>query len=82
MMTTLKNATTYIFVLAAITIIGIVVLVALGKTVPSELTYLATGLVGGGLGISVPSVSVTTTAPAAPAVVYPAPAPVTPPAAA
>ncbi len=74
-MTTLKNATTYIFLLAAITIIGIVVLVALGKTVPSELTYLATGLVGGGLGISVPSVSVTTAAPAGPAVVYPAPAP-------
>ena len=53
-MTSVKNATAFIFALATITIGGIIVLVALNKTVPSELWYIAVALLSGGLGIATP----------------------------
>ena len=70
---TLKSATTYLFVLATVAVIGVIVIVCLGKTVPSELWLLLSGLTGGGL-VATPSsssspagVSTVSSVPAAPA---------------
>ena len=63
----LKNSTTYVYALLAIVIVGIIVLSAVGKTVP-ELYGFGAALLGGGLGITNPTTStaVPTATPAAP----------------
>jgi hypothetical protein len=64
----LKNSTTYVYALLAIVIVGIIVLSAVGKTVPAELYGFGAALLGGGLGITNPTTStaVPTATPAAP----------------
>ena len=53
----LKNATGYIFALALVALVGVVVLLCLNKAVPTELWTALTLLLGGGLGISQPTSS-------------------------
>ena len=53
----LKNSTTYVYALLAIVIVGIIVLSAVGKTVPAELYGFGAALLGGGLGITNPTTS-------------------------
>ena len=66
----LANSTAYIAGLALVTLVGAIVLLALGKTVPVELWGALTLLLGGGLGIAQPTSS--------PSTVSPAPAPAGP----
>ena len=62
----LKNATGYIFALALVALVGVVVLLCLNKAVPTELWTALTLLLGGGLGISSPTPAVSSTIPPAP----------------
>lgn len=55
MFSNLKNATSYVFALLAITIVGIIVLIAINKVVPKELWGFLALLGGGTLGIATPS---------------------------
>ena len=66
----MKNIAFVAIGLAALCVVGAVVLVALGKTVPAELWAIAFAALTGGAGIAVPT-----------AVAAPAPAPVPAPAA-
>ena len=50
-----KNATFYIFALALVALVGVIVLLCLNKTVPTELWGLAVALISGGLGIAQPT---------------------------
>lgn len=75
----LKNATGYIFTLAAIALVGIIVLIAIGKTVPTELWAIGLGIITGGLGIATPTVTVATTPAPAGTPVAAATAPIPPP---
>jgi hypothetical protein len=68
----LANSTAYIAGLALVTLVGAIVLLALGKTVPVELWGALTLLLGGGLGIAQPTPSTT------PTPVAPTPAPAGP----
>ena len=60
---TKTTATQAAYVIAAIITIGIIVLVALNKTIPSELWYLAASVYGAAFGISIPSTSPTSSPP-------------------
>ena len=51
----LKNATGYIFALALVNLVGVLVLLATKVAVPTELWASLTLLLGGGLGISSPA---------------------------
>jgi hypothetical protein len=50
-----KTAVAASWITTAIALIGIVVLSALNKTVPTVLEYAVTGLVGGSLGVTSPT---------------------------
>jgi hypothetical protein len=58
-----KNVALIAISLAALCVIGAVVLVALNKTVPPELWAIAFASLTGGAGIAVPTVTTTTPTP-------------------
>jgi hypothetical protein len=60
----MKNIALIAIALAALCVVGAVVLVALNKTVPPELWAIAFASLTGGAGIAVPTVTTTTTTPA------------------
>jgi ABC-type Fe3+ transport system substrate-binding protein len=66
MLTSLKDGPVAAFILAGAGVVGAIVLTALNKTVPTELWALTSALLGGGLGITNPSASASTTTPVMP----------------
>ena len=62
----MRTTAAAVFGLAAIVLVGIIVLLGIGKTVPTELWGIGVALVSGGLGITVPTaITSSTTTPGA-----------------
>jgi hypothetical protein len=65
------SALLLVVILAFVAIVGVIVLACLDKTIPTELTTLATGLVAGALALAQGSSTVSAPVPATPLVVPP-----------
>ncbi len=61
MLSNVKDGPVLAFATGLVTVVGIVVLSATSKTVPTELWALASAAIGGGLGITNPSSSASST---------------------
>lgn len=60
------NAAAYAFILAAIGLVGSIVLAAMNKTIPANLWVVTIGALTGGAGIAIPTPPATPVAPQVP----------------
>jgi len=74
---TKTTATAGLFVLAAISLIGVIVLAACNRAIPNDLWAVTLALVGAVAGVSIPGASAATPAPVAPLSQVPATVPQT-----